>query len=89
MIRTSTLALVLVIACGGAPAPTATPAPAAAPPPASAPAASATPKPEEPPDPVYQEALRCLEDCLMTEDGEYDEVDARCRAQCDLEPVEP
>ena len=71
MIRTSTLALVLVIACGGAPAPT------------------ATPKPEEPPDPVYQEALRCLEDCLMTEDGEYDEVDARCRAQCDLEPVEP
>ncbi|MBL8627420.1 MAG: hypothetical protein JNK64_39420 [Myxococcales bacterium] len=86
MIRTSTLALVLVIACGGAPAPTATP-PAA--PPASATAASATPKPEEPPDPVYQEALRCLEDCLMTEDGEYDEVDARCRAQCDLEPVEP
>ncbi len=38
---------------------------------------------------MYQEALRCLEDCLMTEDGEYDEVDARCRAQCDLEPVEP
>lgn len=87
MLRTSTLALVLVIACGGSPAPTATPAPA---PPAPAPTpTAAAPKPEEPPDPVYQEALRCLEDCLMTEDGEYDEVDARCRALCDLEPVAP
>ena len=87
MPRLSSLWSALLLACGGATSPA--PAPAAPVPAASASPSTAPATEAEPPDRAYQEALRCEEDCLTTEDGDYDEVEARCRDQCGLPPREP
>lgn len=80
--RRSWLLLLLLAACGGpSPAPAA-PAPTPAPTPEPAP-------PKPPPDTEYQEALRCYEGCMMTEEGDMDMVDAMCTEQCGLPPDPP
>ena len=82
MLRSATLLFILLCACGGASKPASAPAAEAAAP-APAPAEA-----EEGPDPEYQEALRCLEACETTEEGDYDTVEASCREQCGLAPVD-
>lgn len=82
MLRIAPWFATLLLACGGS-----------APPPAEevaspAPTEVVAPPDAEGPDPVYQEALLCMQDCEMNTDGDIDAVEALCRDQCGLPPRE-